>query len=122
MRAAYHRAEYLSERASLMQWWADFLDEARTGQDQHGRDGVESTNGMRQAAGGMRRMPCECLSVFAQAALARRSAFLKRWFGIPADRLVVCGISFGLADPGHPANRFRTPRAPLADVVRWVEE
>lgn len=26
VRAAYHRAEYLSERASLMQWWADYLD------------------------------------------------------------------------------------------------
>lgn len=26
VRAAYHRAQYLAERAKLMQWWADFLD------------------------------------------------------------------------------------------------
>jgi nitroreductase len=35
---------------------------------------------------------------------------------------VICGISFGYADAAHPVNGFRTPRAPLADVVRWVEE
>lgn len=57
----------------------------------------------------------------AQAALARRSAFLRRWFGIADDRQVVCGISFGLADLDHPANRFRTTRAPLAEAVRWVD-
>jgi hypothetical protein len=29
---AYHRAEYLEERARMMQWWADYLDgeEARS--------------------------------------------------------------------------------------------
>ncbi|RYY63625.1 MAG: nitroreductase [Comamonadaceae bacterium] len=58
----------------------------------------------------------------AQAALARRAAFLHRWFAIPADRQVVCAISFGFADPDHPANRFRTTRAPLGEVVRWVEQ
>jgi integrase len=26
VRAAYHRAEYLAERAALMQWWADYLE------------------------------------------------------------------------------------------------
>ena len=26
IRAAYHRAEYLADRAKMMQWWADFLD------------------------------------------------------------------------------------------------
>jgi integrase len=31
VRAAYHRAEYLAERASLMQWWADHLDQRRKG-------------------------------------------------------------------------------------------
>ena len=28
VRAAYHRAEYLDERARMMQWWADYLDAA----------------------------------------------------------------------------------------------
>jgi nitroreductase len=58
----------------------------------------------------------------AQAALAHRAVFLRDWFGIPDDRQVVCGISFGYADPQHPANRFRTTRAPLAEVVHWAGE
>ncbi|MEP7247630.1 MAG: integrase, partial [Gammaproteobacteria bacterium] len=31
VRAAYNRAQYLAERAKLMQWWADRLDELRSG-------------------------------------------------------------------------------------------
>ncbi|MFO1220317.1 MAG: tyrosine-type recombinase/integrase [Burkholderiaceae bacterium] len=31
VRAAYHRSEYLRDRARLMQWWADFLDSKRGG-------------------------------------------------------------------------------------------
>jgi len=38
---------------------------------------------------------------------------------LPADRLVVCGISFGFENPAHPANQFRTTRAPLETVVQW---
>ena len=30
VRAAYHRSEYLEERVSMMQWWADYLDQARS--------------------------------------------------------------------------------------------
>ena len=62
------------------------------------------------------------LASIAQAALAHRSAFLRDWFGIAEDRQVVCGISFGYADPAHPANRFRTTRASLDEAVRWVED
>lgn len=29
VRAAYHRAQYLKERAELMQWWADYVDGKR---------------------------------------------------------------------------------------------
>lgn len=31
VRAAYHRAAYVSERAALAQWWADYLDGRRAG-------------------------------------------------------------------------------------------
>jgi nitroreductase len=58
----------------------------------------------------------------AQAALAHRSAFLREWFRIAEDRQIVCGISFGYADPEHPANRFRTTRAPLEQTVAWVND
>ena len=29
VRAAYNRAEYLAERAKMMQWWADWIDDCR---------------------------------------------------------------------------------------------
>jgi nitroreductase len=57
----------------------------------------------------------------AQAAVASQSAFLHEWFAIPADRQVVCGISFGFEDAAHPANGFRTARADVAEASRWVE-
>jgi hypothetical protein len=31
VRAAYHRAEYLEDRARLLQWWADYLDGRKGG-------------------------------------------------------------------------------------------
>ena len=37
----------------------------------------------------------------AQAALAARAPFLREWFGLPDNRKIVCGISFGFADPQH---------------------
>ena len=54
-----------------------------------------------------------------QAALASYAPFLHRWFDIPGDRLVLCAISFGYADPDHPANGFRTARAEVGDIVDW---
>jgi nitroreductase len=55
-----------------------------------------------------------------QAALASRSALLRRFFGMGDDRRVVCGISFGYADAAHPANQFRTRRANVATAAAWV--
>lgn len=57
----------------------------------------------------------------AQAALASYPQVLREHLGIGADRLIVCGISFGHADATHPANRFRTSRAPLAECVVWCD-
>lgn len=56
----------------------------------------------------------------AQAALAAYPDIARRHFGIGQDRLVVCGISFGQEDKAHPANQFRTERAPLSEAVVWV--
>lgn len=55
------------------------------------------------------------LATIAQAALARCTPFLRRRLQIPEHRMVVCGMSFGYADAGHPANAFRTRRAGLAE-------
>lgn len=59
------------------------------------------------------------LAAAPQAALASYSPFLREHFGIPDNRRVVVGISFGYADLGHPVNGFRTSRAALADTVTW---
>ncbi|HSB23911.1 MAG TPA: nitroreductase [Burkholderiaceae bacterium] len=57
----------------------------------------------------------------AMAALAAYPDFWRSEWGLDPDRSVVCGIAFGLEDPQHPANAFRTSRAPVSDVVQWVE-
>ena len=61
------------------------------------------------------------VGTIAQAALASVSPFVRQWFDIPENRRIVCGISFGYADTGHPANAFRTTRASLDQVVSFVE-
>lgn len=53
-----------------------------------------------------------------QAAVAAYAPFLRNWFGLAEDRIILCGISFGYADETHPANDFRTTRAPLDEWVR----
>ncbi|NDZ18546.1 nitroreductase [Variovorax sp. WS11] len=62
------------------------------------------------------------VACIAQAALASHSGLIRSHFGLGDDRRVVCGISFGYEDTGHPANRFRTTRAPLEEAVRWVDD
>lgn len=59
------------------------------------------------------------VAAIAQAALATYGARVKNALGIPAERTLVCGVSFGYEDPGHPANAFRTGRASLDEVVTW---
>ncbi|MDQ2090782.1 nitroreductase [Marimonas arenosa] len=54
-----------------------------------------------------------------QAAVAGHGRFVHDWFGIPDTRLVLAAISFGLADADHPANAFRTERAPLPEILDW---
>ena len=51
--------------------------------------------------------------------MAAHSPWLRDYFALPADRSVVCGISFGFPDAAHPANSFRTERAGLDDAVEW---
>jgi nitroreductase len=62
------------------------------------------------------------VATIAQAALASHSKFVRSHFGIGDERLVVCGISFGYEDASHPANSFRTRRAPLSEAVTWLDQ
>jgi len=61
------------------------------------------------------------VATIAQAALAQHSEFLRDYFKIGSDRIVICGISFGYADKSHPANALRIGRAPIDEAVTWVE-
>lgn len=62
------------------------------------------------------------LACIAQASIARYPDFIRSHFGLPEDRRVVCAVSFGFADNGHPANGFRTTRASIDAAVTWVGE
>lgn len=54
-----------------------------------------------------------------QAAIASHAPFVRDWFTIPDDRLILCAISFGLADMDHPANSFRTDRQDTEALIDW---
>lgn len=61
------------------------------------------------------------VGTIAQGSLARYSPFVRAHFGIPDDRLLVCGISFGFPDTAHPVNGYRTSRAAVDEVVTWAD-
>ncbi len=73
---------------------------------------------------GMLLLAAESLGIAAvpQGAMGEHSVFIRRYFDIPPGRQVVCGVSFGYADPGHPSNGFRTDRAALPEAVRFETE
>ena len=56
-----------------------------------------------------------------QAAVASHAPFVREWFGIGEERLILCAISFGRADIDHPANTFRTERATLDALIDWKD-
>jgi nitroreductase len=63
----------------------------------------------------------EGVDTIAQAALASYPDFVRAFFSLPANRKVVCGISFGFADPRDPIHSYRTERAAVAESVNFVE-
>lgn len=57
------------------------------------------------------------VNTIAQAAIAMYSDFVHEYLDISDDRDIVCAVSFGFAEPNHPANGFRTDRADLSVVL-----
>ena len=57
------------------------------------------------------------IATIAQASIAELSDIVRDTSDIPLDRDVLCAISFGYQDAAHPANQFRTERAPLDEVL-----
>ena len=60
------------------------------------------------------------LATIPQAALAGYSDVVRKHLGVSEDRRVVCGISFGFADPSHAANSYRTNRATIPEAVTFI--
>ena len=56
-----------------------------------------------------------------QAAIASYAPLIRSHFEVPEDRTILCAISFGYEDTAHPANNFRTSRAPLEDILHWKD-
>lgn len=59
------------------------------------------------------------LGAIPQAALARLAPFVRDHFDIDASRGVLLAVSFGFPDLEHPANSYRTSRAPIAEAVTF---
>ena len=59
------------------------------------------------------------VATIAQASIASQARMVRTYFSLPDDRIVVCGISFGLADATDPANGFTATRAGEVEVVTW---
>lgn len=54
-----------------------------------------------------------------QAAFCDYPDIVGRELALPAERILLCGMSLGLADPDEPANRLATRREPLAAFVTF---
>lgn len=65
-------------------------------------------------------MQAQGIASIAQGALPRFSPLIREFFGIPDNRRILCGVSFGYADDEHPVNRFRTKRSATEAAVRWM--
>lgn len=62
------------------------------------------------------------IAAIPQAAIASQAPAVREFLGLPPDRLVLCGISFGYADTSAPENQYRTSRQTTDEVATWVTE
>lgn len=60
------------------------------------------------------------VDTIAQAALASYPDLIREVLGLEADRKVVCGVSFGYADPAHRIHGYRTERARVSEAATFV--
>jgi nitroreductase len=61
------------------------------------------------------------VDTIAQAALASYPQLIREQLGLPEDRKVVCGISFGFALPDDRIHSYRTERAAIGDAVQFID-
>jgi nitroreductase len=63
----------------------------------------------------------EGVDTIAQAALASYPDLVREFFSLPPSRKIVCGISFGFADPQDRIHSYRTDRATVAEAVHFID-
>lgn len=57
-----------------------------------------------------------------QAAFNQYGHVITQRLAIPADRMLVCGMALGYADPDAPENRFPVEREPVEAFARFVDD
>ena len=62
------------------------------------------------------------IGMIPQAALAMYAPTIRQHFDVAENRLIILGASFGYPDLDHPANAFRSLRAPLSHIVQWDKD
>lgn len=60
------------------------------------------------------------LATCMQEAWARRHSFIRKFFNIPEELQVYCGIAVGEKDTGAPINNWRTERAPVDEILSFA--
>lgn len=55
-----------------------------------------------------------------QESWARMHEIVRAFVNMPPEQILFCAVAIGYGDHAHPANSFRSPRAPLADFCRFI--
>ncbi len=61
------------------------------------------------------------LATCMQEAWARQHSFVRRFFAIPDELQVYCGLAVGYKDTSAPINNWRTERAPVEEIATFVD-
>ena len=56
-----------------------------------------------------------------QASVADYPEVVRKVLGVGDDKLLLCGLSLGYPDPGHPVNNYRTDREPVESFTTWFD-
>jgi len=54
-----------------------------------------------------------------QESWARMHRIVGAFVGMPPDQMLFCAVAIGYGDHGHPANSFRSPRAPVEEFCKF---
>lgn len=62
----------------------------------------------------------EGLATCPQEAWSAFHGTVAEFIGLPEEQMFYCGMAIGYADMEHPVNQWRTERAPLEDIARFL--